>query len=504
MKGLMSTAASRAWLGVALVGFAVAALVLVLSLIPRLSAGQRVIDATEPAFADERVAGTRAGVSLLSEYVDLVDPLLTARGGAHEDVRALVALMRRELGLSSAQVRKILRREAPHTEALMRALPLTGVADEVPRLTAYLATSLTISEDELAATIEQDFPRIAQLLTTLPNVTDAWYDVPGIEGLSRVAGGKPVRTVPDLRKYLRDDVVPLAADHKDEFQHLAGRGGIGYIPYVLLIAGLALFAYGLPQARRATVTAPGRRSWAFVIAGGGLLVVLVVAGQYVPRLGGGQKLVTAFEPVFAQERVKGLTIGFDTVHEAIVAGDPIMTRAGGVSGETPRLYRLVADRTGRKPGGVRRTLSRRVPRTIALLDALPLTTVAAEVPRLVAYLARALRMSRARVVALLRRRAPALTQALLAAPAVTVGWTAMPGTAELTRVDEVTPVRTMPALDDYLRQDLIPVLGEQRANFDRLASGRPSLGTIARALLILGLVLMLYGAAMRRLVGRRY
>jgi hypothetical protein len=145
-----------------------------------------------------------------------------------------------------------------------------------------------------------------------------------------------------------------------------------------------------------------------------------------------------------------------------------------------------------------------VPRTIALLDALPLTTVAAEVPRLLAYLARALRMSRARVVALLRRRAPALTQALLAAPAVTAGWTAMPGTAELTRFDEVTPVRTMPALDDYLRQDLIPVLGEQRANFDTFASGGPSLGTIARALLILGLVLMLYGVAMRRLVGRRY
>jgi len=505
MKGLTSTAASRAWLAVALVGFAVAALVLVLSLIPRLSAGQQVVDAAEPAFADQRVSGTRAGVSLLSQYVDLADPLLTARGGAHDEVRSLVRLIRRELDLSSAQVRTILRREAPHTEALMRALPLSGVGSEVPRLTAYLATTLTVSEDELAATIEQDFPRIAQLLTTLPNVTDTWYDVPGIEGLTRVGLDKPVRTVPGLRKYLRDDVVPLTAEHKRDVQRLAGRGGIGYIPYLLLFAGLALFAYGLLQARHATVTAPGRRSWAFVVAIGALLVALVVGGQLFPRLGGAQKLISDFEPVFAQERVQGLTIGWDTVHEAIVLGDPIMTpAAGGAAREAPRLYRLVAERTGRKRGDVRRALGRRVPRTIALLDALPLTAVAAEVPKLVAYLSRALHMRSTKLVALLRRRAPALTQALLAAPPVTAGWTAMPGTAELTRFDDRTPVRTMPALDEYLRQDLIAVIGEQRAHFDRLAGGQPPIQTLAPALLVLGLVMMLYGAVMMRLVGRRY
>ena len=145
-----------------------------------------------------------------------------------------------------------------------------------------------------------------------------------------------------------------------------------------------------------------------------------------------------------------------------------------------------------------------MPRTIALLDALPLTAVAAEVPKLVAYLSRALHMRSTKLVALLRRRAPALTQALLAAPPVTAGWTAMPGTAELTRFDDRTPVRTMPALDEYLRQDLIAVIGEQRAHFDRLAGGQPPIQTLAPALLVLGLVVMLYGAVMMRLVGRRY
>ncbi len=503
MKGLMSTAASRAWLAVALVGFVVVVLVLVLSLIPRLGAGQQLIDSAEPAFSDERVAGTRAGMNLLSQYVDLADPLLTARGGAHEEVRSLVRLIRRKLGLTNAQARRILRREAPHTEALARALPLEGVADEIPRLTSYLATTLAVSEDDLAATLEQSFPRIAQMLSTLPSVTDAWNDVPGIDGLTRLSRDKPVQTVPGLRKYLRDDVVALIAERKEDFQSLSARGGIGYIPYLLLIVGAGLFALGVLQARRATITAPGRLPWSLVVAVGVVLIALVVVAQYFPRLNGGQELVTDLEPVFAQQRVEGAATGFETVHEAILFADPIMTPGGGVSRETPRLYRFVADRTGRSRGDVRRALSRRAPRTIALLDALPLTRVADEVPRLIDYLARALRMSPDEVVALLRRRTPGLTRALLAAPDVTSGWNGVPGTRELTRFDGVTPVRTMPQFDDYMRQDLIAVLVKERAHFETLASRSPPLGTLAPALLIAGLLVMLYGGVMMQLVARR-
>lgn len=503
MKGLMSTAASRAWLAVALIGFVVVVLVLALSLIPRLSAGQQVIDSAAPAFSDERVAGTRAGVDLVSRYVDFVDPLLTARGGGRGDARSLVGIIRRELGLSSAQARRILRREAPRTEALMRALPLEGVADEIPRLTSYLATTLTVGEDELAATLEQNFPRLAQLLTTLPIVTDAWYDVPGIKGLTRLSRDKPVQSVPGLRKYLRDDLVPLTVAHKDDFQGLAGSGGIGYIPYLLLIVGLALFAYGLLQARRAVTRAPSIFSWSVVVAIGVLLLLLVVAGQYFPRMSGGQAFVSAFEPALEQDRVKGAATGYATLHEAIVLGDPIMTPRGGASAETKRLYRLVGERTGRKPGDVRRALSRRAPRTVALLDSLPLTRVAREVPRLVAYLARALRMPRDKVVALLRRRAPDLTQALLAAPAVTAGWTAVPETEGMTRLDGTTPVRTMTDFDDYLRQDLLPVLVKERANFDSLAGRWPPLDALPPALMVLIVIVLLYSGLMMQFVGRR-
>lgn len=499
----MSTAASRAWLGVALAGLVLIVLVVGLSLLPRLPAGQQVIDRAQPAFTQERIAATRSGVDVLSQYVDLMDPLLTSRGGGAAEGRSLVRLVRRELGISSAQARRILRREAPRTEALMRALPLERAAGELPALTSYLATALTMSEDDLAATLERGFPDLAQALTALPTVADTWYDVPGVEGFTRPVGDTPVRTVPGLRTYLRDDVVPRMAQHDEDFRSLAGSGGIGYIPYLLLVLGLVVFVYGVLQARRATVTAPGFLSWSILVALGFLLAVLVVSAQYFPRLDGAQDLVADLEPVFAQERVEGVSIGFDTVHEAVLLGDPIMTRRGGAARDTARLYRLVAQRSGRRRGDVRRSLMRRAPHTIALLDALPLSRVAREVPALTDYLARAFDMPRARVLAQLSRRAPGLTRALLAAPAVTRGWNALPGTRGATRFDGISPLASLPALDGYLREDLLPVLVKERTHFGTLAGDGPSLGTLAPVVLVYALFLVFYGGMMMQFVGRR-
>lgn len=503
MKELMSTGASRAWSGVALVGLVVMALVFALALIPRLGAGQRVIDAAEPAFTDANVEGTRGGVLTLSQYVDIVDPLLTRRGGASEEVPRLIGYLRRKLGLSTAQVRKILRREAPHTEALTRALPLDGVAAEIPRLTSYLATIMGMQEEELAATLERDFPRISQSLAALASTSEAWYDVPGIEGLTRLSGDKPVRTLPGLRKYLRDDVVPLMVDHREDVQGVAGSGGIGYIPFMLLGLGAGLLALGLWQARRAAGGTTGMFSWGVVCAVGVLLVLLVVAAQYFPRLGGAQETIVAFEPVFAEDRVRGMANGADTIRDVIAFGNPVMTAAGGAAAEVPRLYRFVARRTGRKTADVRSALRDRAPQTTALLSAVPLAEVGEEVPRLLAYLQKALRMSSPEVVAALRKRTPGLAQALLAMPDVTRSWNAIPGTKGMTRLDGVSPVRTMPNVDAYLREDLIPVFVDGREDFETFAAGPFPIDNLAPGVLVTGLFLMFYGGMMMQLVVRR-
>jgi hypothetical protein len=504
MKALMSTGASRAWVGVALAGLVLVALVIALMLIPRLGAGQQVIDKAEPAFTDHRVAATKAGIFTLSQYVDVVDPLLTRRGGASEEVPQLIGYVKRKLGLSTEQVRKILRREAPHTEALTRALPLDGVAAEVPRLTTYLATIMGLPEEELAAILERDFPHISQSLTDLTNTAEAWYDVPGIDGLTRLRGDKPVRTLPGLRKYLRDDVVPLTVSHKEDFQRLAGSGGIGYIPFMLLAIGLGLLALGIVGVRRArNGRAPGRLSWSVVIAVGFFLLVVVVGGQYFPRLGGGQETITAFEPIFSQDRVRATDNGADTIRDAVGFGDPLMTPLGGASREVPRLYRFVAQRTGRKSADVRSAVRRRAPQTVALLSAVPLTQVGAEVPHLLAYLGKALHLSRAQTVAALRKRTPRLAQALLTMPDVARGWNAIPGTEKMTRFDRVTPVRSMPQFDAYLREDLVPVLTSEREHFATLAGGRVSIDVLAPLVFITGVFLILYAGLMVQFVARR-
>jgi hypothetical protein len=64
-------------------------------------------------------------------------------------------------------------------------------------------------------------------------------------------------------------------------------------------------------------------------------------------------------------------------------------------------------------------------------------------------------------------------------------------------------VRTLPQLDDYLRQDLVPLLVDERADFDTLADTWPPIDTFAPLLLIAGLFVMLYGAVMMKLVVRR-
>ena len=62
------------------VGVAVVALVLALSLVPRVSNGQKLLDALRPANMAARVHGDRAGITMVSAIVDIEDPIMTAAG----------------------------------------------------------------------------------------------------------------------------------------------------------------------------------------------------------------------------------------------------------------------------------------------------------------------------------------------------------------------------------------------------------------------------------------
>ena len=503
MKRLMSTAASRAWLPVAFIGFAVIALVFALQLIPRLGAGQTLLDEASPAFADARVDGTRAGVNFISTYVDLADPLMSTRGGASKEVGELIALIKRRGRLTTAEARRALKRRAPHVEALLRALPLSGASADVPRLTQLLAARLVSTPDEVQTTLVQRFPQLTQSLASLRNMTSGWYQVPGVDGRLTRFDGTPVATTPQLRDYYRNDVVPLLVRDRRKFQDLAGSGGIGHIPYLLIILGLVVLAYGIFQARTAATAVPGRRAWGVVVALGVLVLTIVGAFGYFPRLNGANDLIEDFKPAFAQQRVDGAVAGADFVHETVLFGDPIATTSGRAAAQFRGLVSYVAEGSPLTESQVRRAVRRAAPRLAGLIEAIPLSKVANEVPPLMTYLSKKLRLPGDRLTAALERSVPGLAQSIQAVGPVGMGWNAIPGTATLTRFDGLTPVRTMPAFDGYVRQDLFRVVADQRTNFDRLANSWPPVNVLPPLLAIVGALLALYGLAMMRLARKR-
>jgi hypothetical protein len=65
-------------------------------------------------------------------------------------------------------------------------------------------------------------------------------------------------------------------------------------------------------------------------------------------------------------------------------------------------------------------------------------------------------------------------------------------------------VRTVAQLDEYLRQDLIRALVNEREDFQTFATKWPPVDTFAPLMLILGLTVMLYGGLMMQFVSRRY
>jgi hypothetical protein len=495
MKGLLSTTASRAWLGVAAVGVVVIALVVGLQLVPRLGAGQDVLDAAQPVMSDGAIAGEVAGTNLLSDVVDLVDPLMTRRGKSREDLGRLVTMIKRESGVSAQRARAVLRREAPHTEALLRAVPFSGVAAERPRLTRYLSTTLNVTAESLEDELARSFPRIYQVLAELPGVTSGWYDVPGAETLTRF-DGKQVASMPEVRDYLRDDLVATAAAEKARFQELAGSGGIGYIPWLLLALGAGLTLFGLVHARWSASHASGRVAWGAVAAVGVVVMILVGALQYFPRLHGADTTIERFEPAFDEQRVGGLRAGTDFAVQTVRLADPIMTPSGGATTELPKLVTFISGRAGRSEGAVRQGLRRAAPRTMALFEALPLSEVASEVPHLVAVLSRKLGVGGDGLVRRLRKRTPGLAQALLAASPATLGWDTIPGTEALERFELGTPVRSAPEFANYLDLDVVGLFEAQREHFDALADPWPPVSVFAGIVVGVGALLAIYGVAM--------
>lgn len=232
------------WVVVLGVGLLVVTLILSLKLIPRLDAGQKVLNGARPAFTTQRLDGDVAGVGFISTDVNMADPIMNAQGGAAGEVPKLVGFVSSKTGLTQAQVVAALQKNFPHVLGLLEALPLSSVSGELPGLEKFLEGALHVTPAQLTGALKQNFPALTQAITNLPTVTTGWDNLPSMTGATNFAG-QPIRTAPQLGAYLSGDVVPVLESQRGSYDTLTSISGIGFIGWLVLAIGVIVILYGL-------------------------------------------------------------------------------------------------------------------------------------------------------------------------------------------------------------------------------------------------------------------
>jgi hypothetical protein len=233
----------------------------------------------------------------------------------------------------------------------------------------------------------------------------------------------------------------------------------------------------------------------------GVLVVTVVLGlNLIPRLNDGQKVLDGARPAFAPERLSGARAGIDIISKNVDTADPIMTPQGGAAAEVPKLIAFVAKQTGLSQAAVVGALQKNFPHTTALLQTIPLSSVTAELPGLLTFLEKTLHVSQAQLLAALGSNFPGLAQAITNLPTVTNGWNNIPNISGATRFDG-TAVKTVPDVRTYFSSDVIPVLETQRGNYENLVS-TSNIDFIGPLVLSVGIIVIIYGLLMLLLARR--
>jgi hypothetical protein len=474
------------WVIVLGVGALVVTVVLALNLIPRLSDGQKVLNGARPAFTNQRLAADVAGINIISRDVNMADPIVTAAGGGASEVPALVGFAAKQLHVTPAVALATMKKDFPHTVALLSATPLSSVTAELPKLIAFLASTLKLSQAQVPAAVKANFPALYQAITNLPTVTNGWNQIPHLGGLTRF-NGTPVKTVPQLRDYFKSDLIPAVAAQQKNFQSLDGTSSVNWIAPLLLIVGLIVMAFGavmiFRNRRGVSSRAEAIGTAAVVPVVGVVVVALVLVLALVPRTSDGQKLLDGLKPAWSAHRTVGDRGGINMVSAIGNTEDPIMTPSGGASNEVPKLIAFVSSKTGLTQAQVVAALAQNFPHTTALLESLPLTAVTKELTGVVQALGPGV------VTAV-----PRLAQTVLNAPYVTSGWDNVPGTAGTTRFNG-SPIKTVPQIRDYFSADVIPVLENQLGNYNSLTK-TSNIDFIGPLVLIVGFIVIIYGLIM--------
>jgi hypothetical protein len=491
------------WAVVTLVGVIVIILVVWWQLFQRLNAAQSMVDDLSPAFTVERVHGDRGAIEMISAAADTGDAMMHPDGAAAEYPKLLDFVAQRA-GLSRADAEALMRKDYPAINGFLSGLPLPEVSAELPKLVHYLGTVMFMSEDEVNTMLQTDYPAIWQVYVNLPKLTDGWDAIPGTENLTRF-DGTPVRTMPELRTYLSEEVVGPVERQQANFRPLGVRGGVGFLAPLLLALGVIVIIFGTTMLILTKSRVPGnftRYAWVIVSVVGVAIVGLVFALNLFPRMIGGHQLVNDTRSVFAKERIVGDRAGIEYINVFVLALGPAVLPDGGVTEEYPRLLDQVATEVGVPVQDVRDLVHLDFPRAANLLDGIPFSASTADATKLVNFLADKSGVSSAQMYDTLQTDFPQTYQLITNLKIVTDGWTEVPGTEGLTRFDG-TPARSVPIIRDYFRDDIIPGLERQQPNFVIADTNWPPLVVFAPLLTAVGIAVAVFGLYIGRVTRKR-
>jgi hypothetical protein len=481
------------WAGVIVLGVIVVILVVLWQLFPRLTAAQSMVEDLNPAFTVDRVKGDRGGIEMVSAATSAVDQMMYLDGAAAE-MPKLTDFIAHQMGRSTDDVQAMLRKDYPHINGFLTSMPLTEVSAELPKLVHYLGTVLFMTPDQVDHMLQTDYPKLDQVIVNLPKLTAGWSAIPGTEKLTRF-DGRPVRTMPQLRDDLSQEVVAPVERQQANFRPLGARGGVGFLAPLLLALGIVVIIFGTTMVVatwQGVPQNPVRFAWAVVPVVGVAVVGLVLGLNLFPRLIGGQTLLDDTRPVFALDRIQGDRAGIEFVSIFVDALGPVILPDGGVTEEYPKLLDRVANTVGVPTTEVRQLVALDFPHTAKLLDGVPFSASTTEASKLVDYLASASNVTSAQMWQTLRAKFPKVYQVVTNLGTVTDGWAKVPGTDKLTRFDG-SPARSVPLIRDYFRDDVIPALERQQQDYVIVDTNWPPLTVFAPLLTAVGVLVFGYG-----------
>ena len=482
-----------AWAGVTLVGVIVVVLVVSWQLFPRLTGAQNLVDDLSPAFTVDRVAGARGGLELVSAATDTTDALVQPDAVAAE-MPKLIELVAQRTGRSDDEALALLRKEFPHITGLLTSASFNDVAAELPKVVHYLGTVLFMTPEQVQEMLERDYPKLNQVIIAFPKLIDGWNTVPGTEDLTRF-DGTPVRSMPQMRDYLSEELIAPVERQQGNFRPLGVRGGVGFLAPLLLVLGSVVIVFGTMMVVltwRRVPPNPIRFAWVVVPVVGAAVVGLVLGLNLFPRLSGGQVLLDDVRPAFAASRIDGDFAGVQHISIFVDALGPAVPPDGGVATEYPALVDHLAREVGVPPERVQELVHSFFPHTAALLDAVPFSAATAEIPKLVDFLASTTNVTTVQMREHLQTDFPGVNGVLTNLPDVTNWWKNVPGAEKLTRFDG-SPAHAGPPVRDYFRDDVIPALQRQQPNFIIVDTNWPQLIVFAPLLTAVGVLVFFYG-----------